>query len=145
MDYMEFYKDQYVFTADTISKLIDFCLLNDIIYLQLFGSYTKEKATGRFRDIDLLIMFNTDSKSKDMEKINLELSNLLKYKADVSPMDYLSMQFKSSILDSKCVIYKNELYDNTLCENIEKVLRWYEPEGRRELKFLDESLEAFEL
>ena len=142
---MNFYRDAYIFTDETSSKLIDLCLANEIIYLQLFGSYTKEKATGNFRDIDLLIMFKDNSNLKDIEKLTLEFSNILNYKSDISPMDYLSSLFKSSILDSKYVIYKNELFDELICNSIERVLHWYEIEGRRELRLLDESLEGFEI
>lgn len=142
---MKLYRDEYIFTDDTVSKLINLCLINEIIYLQLFGSYTKEKATGNFRDIDLLIMFKDTSELKDIEKLTAEFSKLLKHKADISPMDYLSNQFKSSILNSKYVIYRNELFDDLICGSIEKVLHWYEVEGRRNLILIDESLEAFEI
>lgn len=142
---MELYKDEYVFTDNFISKLIDLCLKHEIIYLQLFGSYTKEKASGNFRDIDFLIMFKTNSDLKDIEKLNIEFSNVLNHKADTSPIDYLSNYFKSSVLNSKYIIYKDELFDDVICSSIEKVLRWYETEGRREILLLDESLEEFKI
>lgn len=142
---MNFYRDKYVFTEVICSKLIDLCLANEIIYLQLFGSYTREKNTGNYRDIDMLIMFNSCTEIKDIEAITFELSNILGHKADVSPMDYLSNGFKSSVINAKYVIYKNELFDNLICSEIEKILHWYEIEGRREQLLLDESLEEFEL
>jgi predicted nucleotidyltransferase len=142
---MKLYKDTYYLTDEIVSQLIDLCSLHDIIYLQLFGSYTKEKASGKFRDIDLLIMFKDNSNLKDIEKLNIEFSTILKYQADISPIDFLSNSFKSSILSSKYVIYKDENFDHIICSSIETILHWYETEGRRELLLLDESLEAFEI
>lgn len=142
---MILYSDEYLFTDNIIAKLIELCSLHEIIYLQLFGSYTKEKSTGNFRDVDFLIMFKDNSNFKDIEKLNNEFSSILNHKADISPMDYLSNQFKSSILSSKYVIYRNELFDDVICNSIESVLHWYETEGRRELLLLEESLEEFEL
>lgn len=142
---MKLYKDEYLFTDNVISKLVALCSLHEIIYLQLFGSYIKEKSSGNFRDVDLLIMFKDSSDLKDIEKLNIEFSNILNRKADISPMDYLSNQFKSSILSSKYVIYRNELFDDVICNSIEGILHWYEIQGRRELLLLDESLEEFEL
>lgn len=48
---MNLYKDTYVFNDNVVSELISLCNEADIVYLQVFGSYTKEKSTGLFRDI----------------------------------------------------------------------------------------------
>lgn len=88
-------------------ELEDFCEVNKIKKLSLFGSYLKNSYTTD-SDIDLLVEFdeNTGYGLLDVARMERELSEIIGVKVDLRTPEELSRYFRDTIVKEAVVKYE---------------------------------------
>ena len=89
------------------SELKDFCKLNRINKLSLFGSYL-DNSFNEQSDIDLLVEFEENSGYGllDIARIERELSEMIGKKVDLRTPEELSMYFRDKVVREAQVKYE---------------------------------------
>lgn len=89
------------------SELKDFCKLNRINKLSLFGSYL-DNSFKEQSDIDLLVEFEENSGYGllDIARIERELSEMIGKKVDLRTPEELSMYFRDKVVREAQVKYE---------------------------------------
>jgi len=86
-------------------KLLTICRKNDVIFLGLFGSYSRDEATDE-SDIDLLARFSKRKSLPDLVRIERELSELFEKKVDLLTEASISPYLKDRIKKEVKLIYE---------------------------------------
>ncbi|MGB5531093.1 MAG: nucleotidyltransferase family protein [Ignavibacteriaceae bacterium] len=88
-------------------EIKDFCKVNKIKKLSLYGSYSKNTYNEE-SDIDLLVEFeeNTGYGLLDIARIERELSEITGKKVDLRTPEELSMYFRDKVVKEALVKYE---------------------------------------
>ncbi len=97
-------KDLFAKHRDAI---INYCKVNSISKLSLFGTFLKN-SNSRKSDIDLLVEFDKGAKIGllDMSRMERELSDLLDMKVDLRTPNELSRYFRDTVIKEAEVKYE---------------------------------------
>ncbi len=89
-----------------IEQIHDFCQLHDIQKLSLFGSILREDFTDN-SDVDFLVIFEPDAIPGYLRlaAMELELSEIIKRKADLRTLAELSRYFRHQVEKEAVAIY----------------------------------------
>ncbi|MCP4105264.1 MAG: nucleotidyltransferase family protein [Desulfobacteraceae bacterium] len=87
------------------NKLFTICRKNDVVFLGLFGSYSRDEATDE-SDIDLLARFSKRKSLPDLVRIERELSEILEKKVDLLTEASISPYLAERIKKEVKVIYE---------------------------------------
>jgi predicted nucleotidyltransferase len=86
-------------------RLITVCRKNDVIFLGLFGSHSRNEATDE-SDIDLLAKFSKRKSLPDLVRIEREFSEILDRKVDLLTEGSISPYLTERVKKEVQVIYE---------------------------------------
>ena len=97
-------------------QLIRFCPRNDIAFLDLFGSFSREEQT-RDSDIDLLVSFSETKSLIEHIRMKNELEDLLGTKVDMVTENSLSPYIAPHVQEicKNCIVKDNSIF-SAFCE-----------------------------